>query len=127
MCAGDLVADRYFEDWEASCGEIDFNIEIGKWPLECESDDASLNEARTHCCGYVCPDTTDPCECGDICGWNSELEICDANSFTSCSECSDGCIHGSCASFEIERESDELYCPSLYNPELECQCDGSKQ
>jgi len=69
---------------------------------------------------YVCPDTNDPCGC-EQCGWNTRLERCDTESITSCVDCADVCIHGSCANFPNGNTS--LVCPDVYIPELECQCD----
>ena len=62
-----------------------------------------------------CPRTNDPGGCGEICGWSTETNRCEADGVTTCEECPHICIEGSCFTFQ---ES----CPSDYNPRLVCQC-----
>ena len=63
-----------------------------------------------------CPRTTNPCNCGEVCGWSSENSRCELDSTTTCDECPEICITGSCLTFEPE------LCPLEYNPLLSCQC-----
>jgi hypothetical protein len=41
--------------------------------------------------------------------------MCDANSLTTCAECPDICVYGSCLTF------DDI-CPVEFDLQLECQC-----
>ena len=64
----------------------------------------------------LCPNTTNPCECGYLCGWDSESQSCRYGEETSCAECEHVCEFGDCFTFDD-------VCPTEYNPFLECQCD----
>jgi hypothetical protein len=56
-----------------------------------------------------------PCECGEECGWSSETNRCELGDITSCEECPDVCIGGTCLDLNDT-------CPFIYNPLLVCQC-----
>lgn len=65
---------------------------------------------------HSCPDVSDPCACGEHCGWNSEFNRCVTDDITTCDECAEVCINGTCGTFST-------FCPAEINLFLNCQCD----
>ena len=64
-----------------------------------------------------CPRSSNPCECGQTCGWSSETNRCEPDGVTTCEECPEICIYGSCLTFQTSGT-----CPHDYDPRLVCQC-----
>ena len=71
-----------------------------------------------------CPDVSDPCACGENCGWNSDINRCVLDGNTTCNDCEDVCIERTCRHGAVNYNNTIAgFCPTEVDFMFSCQCD----